>query len=71
MYGLFGIGGLVSGIIILIYDVKYTKKLLPEIKIKRSNFCFSYVFILIKSGIWNTVNKFGQIFGRWIRFAYY
>ena len=56
-----GIGGLVSGIIILIYDVKYTKKLLPEIKIKRSNFCFSYVFILIKSGIWNTVNKFGQI----------
>lgn len=56
-----GLGGLVSGIIILIYDVKYTKKLLPEIEIKKSNFCFSYVLILLKSGVWNTVNKLGQI----------
>lgn len=56
-----GLGGLLSGIIVIIYDLKYTIKLLPEIKIKRSNFCFSYVLTLIKSGIWNTVNKLGQI----------
>lgn len=56
-----GLGGLISAIIVIIYDIKYTKILLPEVKIKKSNFCFAYVAILIKSGIWNTVNKLGQI----------
>lgn len=56
-----GLGGLVSGIIIIVCDISYTKKLLPEIKIRKSNFCLSYVVTLIRSGIWNTINKLGQI----------
>ena len=56
-----GIGGLVSGIIVVVCDIQYTKKLLPEIRIKRSNFCMPYVLTLIKAGIWNTINKLGQI----------
>lgn len=56
-----GLGGLISGVIIITYDIKYTRKLLPEIKIKKYYFQFSYVVMLIKSGIWNTINKLGQI----------
>lgn len=56
-----GLGGLVSGLIVIISDIRYTKRLLPEIRIKRRNFCLPYVMTLIRSGIWNTVNKLGQI----------
>lgn len=56
-----GLGGLISSAIIVAFDICYTKKLLPEIQIKRSNFRIEYVFVLVKSGIWNTVNRLGQI----------
>ena len=56
-----GLGGLVSGIIVIVCDIRYTQKLLPEIRIRKTNFCLPYVLTLIKSGIWNTINKLGQI----------
>lgn len=56
-----GLGGLVSGIIIIFCDIHYTKKLLPEIRIRKKYFCMPYILTLIKSGIWNTVNKLGQL----------
>ena len=56
-----GLGSLVSGIIVIVCDIKYTQRLLPEIRIGRSHFSLSYVLTLIKSGIWNTINKLGQI----------
>lgn len=56
-----GLGGLVSGIVVLCFDIVYTKRLIPEIRISRSSFRLGYVLTLIKSGIWNTINKLGQI----------
>lgn len=56
-----GLGGLVSSVIILINDLGFTKKLLPEIRVRKRNFHISRIIMLLKSGVWNTVNKLGQI----------
>lgn len=54
-----------SSLMVLMYtgffDIYYTKKLLPRIRIKKSYFDMKAVFELIKSGIWNTVIQVGQI----------
>lgn len=56
-----GAGSLVSGIYVLIRNVRYTKKLLPKVEIKSKYFDIRAVLELISSGIWNTVNRLGQI----------
>lgn len=56
-----GLGTLVSGIYVLICNLYYTKKLLPEIHIKRIYYNGKAVWELISSGIWNTINRLGQI----------
>lgn len=54
-----------SSLIVLMYtsffNIYYTKKFLPKIKIKKSYFEMKAVLDLIKSGIWNTVIQVGQI----------
>ncbi len=56
--------GLVSCIVsiyILIKNMYYTKTLLPKINIKKIYFDIKYVFEVVKSGVWNTITKLGQI----------
>ncbi len=56
--------GIVSCIIslyIVIWNIKYTKQLLPEIEINKKFFEFKKIMEIIKSGIWNTITKMGQI----------
>ncbi|MDU7455584.1 Polysaccharide biosynthesis protein [uncultured Clostridium sp.] len=56
--------GVVSCIVTLYtvgFNIFYTKKLLPEIKIKLKYYDLKYVIEIISSGIWNTVTKLGQI----------
>jgi len=55
------IGTIISGIYILINDIHYTKKLLPEIKVNRRQFEFAKVKELLASGVWNVVTKAGDI----------
>lgn len=43
------------------YNVYYTRKFLPFIKIKRAFFQFSKVVVLISSGIWNCISRLGGI----------
>lgn len=45
----------------LIMNIHYTKKLLPELSIKRKYLELKKILEIIKSGIWNTVTKLGQI----------
>lgn len=45
----------------VIFNIYYTKKLLPNIEIKKKNFDLKKIIEIIKSGIWNTVTKLGQI----------
>ena len=54
------IGTIVSGIFILCIDIYYFKKLLPEIKVDRSQFEFAKVKELLASGVWNVVSKAGD-----------
>lgn len=56
-----GFGSLISGIYILVCNYYYTKKLLPEIQIKRKYYDGKTVLKLISSGIWNTINRLGQL----------
>lgn len=44
-----------------ITDMKYTKKLLPFIKLKWSEFQWSLVKTLISSGIWNSLNQVSSV----------
>ena len=43
------------------FNIYYTKKYLPEIKLRKKYFRVNAVFELISSGIWNTVIQAGQI----------
>lgn len=45
----------------VITNVYYTKKLLPEVKISLKVYSYSAIKILIKSGIWNTVNQLSDV----------
>lgn len=56
-----GIGSLVSGVYVLIRNVQYTKKLLPQVHIRRKCFDIGAVLKIMASGIWNTINRLGQI----------
>lgn len=56
------IGSFASSIFIIITNIYYTKKLLPELKINKTQASWRYVKELIASGIWNCVTKLSQIF---------
>lgn len=56
-----GIATLISGIFIVLYNIKFTKELLPEIKVKKSNFSWKKIKQLLSSGIWNSITNLGNV----------
>lgn len=56
-----GVATLCSTVYLLIFNIFYTIKLIPEISIKKSFFQFKKVITIFMSGIWNTVTKLGQV----------
>lgn len=56
-----GIAIVISGTFIFVTNIFYTKRLLPEISIKKSYFNFNKVKTLISLGIWNSITKLSQI----------
>lgn len=50
-----------SSIYTLIFNMSYSAKLLPELKVKRNFFSLKAVKELVCSGIWNSITKLGQI----------
>lgn len=56
-----GVATCISSLYVLIFNIIYTKKLLPNIKIKKIYYDFKKVVQIIASGIWNTITKLGQI----------
>ncbi len=57
--------GMVSCIVsiyLLIMNIYYTKKLMSEVSVNKKYFDLKKIFEIIKSGIWNTITKLGQIF---------
>ena len=45
----------------VIMNVVYTKRYLPELKVRRSDFDFAYIKRLLASGVWGLVNKLSSI----------
>lgn len=56
-----GVASLIATIYLLIFNVWYTKKLIPEIKCSLKYFELKKIIEIFKSGIWNTVTKIGQV----------
>lgn len=50
-----------SAVYIFIWNLHYTKTLLPEIKVKREYFDFKIIRVLLASGIWNSFSKMSTI----------
>lgn len=56
-----GIAFLMATCYLLFFNIYYTRKLIPELKIKRAYFNIKKVITIFMSGIWNTVTKLGQV----------
>lgn len=56
-----GLGSLLSGVYVLVFNMRYTKLLLPQIHIRREYYDFQKVRELISSGVWNTFTRLGQL----------
>ena len=56
-----GITSIICTIFIFITNVKYRKKLLPQLKVNFKYFNFQIIKELLSSGIWSVVTKLGQI----------
>lgn len=55
------LGGVLFSVFLLIANIRLTKKLAPELKIKFDNFDKDSIKTLIKSGIWNSINNLSKV----------
>ena len=55
------IGAIAYTLYVFIANIKLTKKLAPELKIKLKNYRWKYIVELLKSGIWNSLNNLSTI----------
>ena len=56
-----GIGAIVYTLYVFIANIKLTKMLASELKIKLRDYKWKYIVELLKSGIWNSLNNFSNI----------
>lgn len=56
-----GIAYLLSTLYLLICNIHYFIKLIPEIKVNKKSFDIKKIWIIFSSGIWNTITKIGQV----------
>ncbi len=55
------IGSLAAAIVNFYMNLHCTKKLMPELQIRKSDFSFAKVKKLLSSGIWNSINNIGNL----------
>lgn len=56
-----GIAFLVATTYLLIYNIHYTKKMVPDLKAERKYLNLKKIKTVFVSGIWNTITKLGQV----------
>jgi len=56
-----GISAIVCNIYCILFSIYYTRKLLPDLTIKRKYFDFKAIKELVSSGVWNMITRLGQI----------
>ena len=52
---------LLSSVYCIGFNVYYTKKYIPELKIKKTYFSFNAIKTLVMSGLWNSITRLSQI----------
>ena len=52
---------LLSGMYSLIYNVKYTRQLMPDAEISIKYFDIRKIITLVKSGFWNSLTQLGAV----------
>lgn len=55
------IAGMVTGLYSIAFNLYYTKKYLPELRVSRIYFRFAAIKELVSSGIWNSITRLSQI----------
>lgn len=60
----FGISGVIITLFVSITDFKFCKYLTPEFRLSHHNYDWSKVKELLKSGVWNMINRLGGIMGQ-------
>lgn len=56
-----GLTTLLTGIYAIVFNMYYTRKLTPFLHIRRKYFDFKSIIELVSSGVWNLVNRLGQL----------
>ena len=56
-----GIATLIAGLYVFLFNIKFTKELLPDIRISKNNFSKKKVKILLFSGLWNSITNLGNV----------
>lgn len=56
-----GLAATIASINNLCWNIHYTKKLMPEINVKKENFDIHAIKVLLSSGIWNSFSKISSI----------
>lgn len=51
----------IAGLYVIFFNVYYTNKYMPDLKINTQKFSFSAIKQLISAGIWNSITKLSQI----------
>lgn len=51
----------VGNVFCYVMNLVYTKRYLPELKVRKSDFEFAYIKALLSSGIWSLVNKLSSL----------
>lgn len=56
-----GVTALIAGVYVIIFNIYYTKKLLPYIHISFKYFNIKKIWEIVTSGVWNLINRLGQL----------
>ena len=57
----YGLAIFISGILLVLININYTKKLIPALQFSRSKFSIASVKILLSSGIWNSLSSLSSV----------
>lgn len=55
-----GVASVAQNVYATVANIYYTKKLVPELKIRRSNFDIKKIKELLSSGVWNSISSLGS-----------
>lgn len=56
-----GIATLIPGMITIIYNIYYKKRLVPDLKVNKNDFSWKKIKELLSQGIWNSISSLGEM----------